>query len=450
MLYRKVEPIISNYFASDTDKVLVVSGARQTGKSFIIRYCASKYFRNVVEINLIKDKEGDRIFENVRTTDDFYIALSAFTSKELGDSNDTLIFLDEIQEYPELLTMLKFLREEGRYRYVVSGSLLGVTLKKSNSIPLGSIDILRMYPLDFEEFLLANDFGADAITSLRKSFEEKSSVSEGIHNKVMSLYKRYLLVGGLPEAVNMYLESRDLIKVRGVQETIAELYRLDASKYDKRHSLKIARLYSLIPSNMENKKKRVVYKEIEEKKGKRASDYEEELEYLVSSGIALGVNAISNPKFPLAETEQKNLIKLYLNDPGLLTAALYRTNPAPVLNTECGINLGSVYECAVACQLAANDNRLYYYDNRSRGEVDFLYDDFESLSTVPIEVKSGKDYKRHVAISRFVSTEEYGIKTGYVLSSSREVETVGKICYLPVYHSMFFDNRLYSREPILI
>ncbi len=164
----------------------------------------------------------------------------------------------------------------------------------------------------------------------------------------------------------------------------------------------------------------------------------------------MGVCAISNPRFPLSETEQKNLVKLYFNDPGLLTAALYRTNPAPVLQTECGINLGSVYECAVACQLAANENKLFYYDNRNKGEVDFLYDDYDSLSVVPIEVKSGKDYKRHVAISRFVSNPEYGIKQGYVLSNSHIVESDGKIHYVPVYFSLFFDNRLDKNGPILI
>lgn len=450
MLYRKVEPIISEYFRKGNDKILVVTGARQTGKSFIIRHCASKYFKNVVEINLIEDAQGNRIFDKIKTTTDFYLAISAFTSLKLGDFNDTLIFLDEIQEYPELLTLLKFLREEGRYRYVASGSLLGVTLKKSSSIPLGSIDILHMYPLDFEEFLIANDFGNEAIANLKKAFNDKRSLSEGIHNRLLDLYKRYLLVGGLPEAVNTFLESHDLNKVRSIQQTIIDLYRLDASKYDKTHSLKIARIYDLIPSNMENKKKRVVYKDIENKEGKRATDYEDEMEYLISSGIALRVNAISNPKFPLAETEHKNLVKLYLNDPGLLTSVLYRNNPMPVLNTESGINLGSVYECAVACQLAANDNKLFYYDNRSRGEVDFIYDDFDSLSVVPIEVKSGKDYKRHVAISRFVSNEEYGIKYGYVLSNHRKIENNGNIYYIPIYFSMFFDNRLYKNGPILI
>ncbi len=450
MLFRKVEPILSNYFRSGNDKVLIVTGARQIGKSYIIRYCATKFFKNVVEINLIEDAEGDKIFEKIRTINDFYLALAAFTSKELGDASDTLIFLDEIQQYPHLLTMLKFLKEDGRYRYVASGSLLGVSLKKSASIPLGSIDIIKMYPLDFEEFLIANDFGTEAIEHLRRCYTDLISVPEGIHSKVMNLYKRYLLVGGLPEAVNKFLETRDLIQVRAVQNTISDLYKLDAARYDKEHTLKIGRIYSLIPSNMENKKKRLVFSEIEGSKGKRASDYEYEIEFLISSGIALGVNAISNPKFPLTETEHKKLVKLYFNDPGLLTAALYRSNPVPVLNSESGINLGSVYECAVACQLAANNNTLFYYDNRSRGEVDFLYDDYDTLSVVPIEVKSGKDYKRHIAISRFVETEDYGIRRGYVLSNSGEVERKDKICYVPVYFTLFFDNRLGKNGPILI
>ncbi len=440
MLFRKIEPIINDYFKSESDKVLVVTGARQTGKSYIIRHCSTQYFKNVVEINLIEDAEGSRIFDNVRTTNEFYMALAAFTSKQLGDASDTLIFLDEIQEYPQLLTLIKFLREEGRYRYVASGSLLGVTLKKSASVPLGSIDILKMYPLDFEEFLIANDFGRQAIDEMRINFNSYNSMPEGVHNRLMELYKRYLLVGGMPEAVNKHLETRDLIKVRAIQLTIAELYKLDAAKYDKRHSLKIGRIYNLIPSKMENKKKRVVYRDIENVSGKRSSDYEEEIEYLISSGIALEVKAISNPKFPLVETEHKNLLKLYFNDPGLLTSALYRNNPAPVLNSESGINLGSVYECAVACQLAANDNSLFYYDNRSRGEVDFLIDDYSTLSAVPIVVKSGKDYKRHVAISRFVSNDEYNVGQAYVISNNRKVECDGKICYIPVYYSIFLTT----------
>lgn len=450
MLFRKIESVIDDYFQSSNDKILVVTGARQIGKSFIIRHCASKFFKHVVEINLIEDSEGQHIFEDVKTIDDFYLALSSFTAVPLGTFEDTLIFLDEIQQYPHLFTLLKFLREDGRYRYVASGSLLGVTLKKSASVPLGSIDILKMYPLDFGEFLIANDFGRSAIDSLRDNFKNLQTLPEGIHNRVMNLYKRYLLVGGMPEAVNTFLETRDLAKVRNVQQTIMDLYKIDASKYDIRNSLKISRIYDMIPSNMENKKKRILYKEVEGKKGKRASDYEEEIEYLISSGIALEVRAISNPKFPLIETGYKNLLKLYLNDPGFLTSVLYRNNPIPVLRNETGINLGSVYECAVACQLAANGDALFYYDNRNHGEVDFLFDDFDSLSVVPLEVKSGKDYKRHVALSRFVKNEDYKIKKGYVLSNSREIESVGDINYIPVYFSMFFEPSATEGKPILI
>lgn len=422
MLYRTVEAAIYQHLSGNPDKVLVVNGARQIGKSFIIRYVGRKIFKNFVEINLIEDSEGARVFSKVKTTDDFYFALGIVAGGSLGDKSDTLVFLDEIQEYPHLLTMLKFLRQEGRYTYVASGSLLGLTLKKTTSIPLGSISILRMYPLDFGEFLIANGVGREAIAKMRENFIAGESLTEGVHDKIISLFKRYLLVGGMPDAVNAYLESRNIVKVREIQRDIHSLYAIDASKYDEEHRLKIARIYNLIPSNLENKKKRLVYKEIEDKKGKRADDYMEEIDYLISSGIALDIKAISNPLFPLKESEHKNLLKLYLNDVGLLTSVLYRNNVNAVLNDEASINLGSVYECVVASELAAHDNELFYYDNRTRGEVDFLIDDFNSLSVIPLEVKSGKDYKRHSALTRFVSTPDYHINRGYVLSNNRLVE----------------------------
>lgn len=440
MLYRKVEKSIYEHLAGDSDKVLVVTGARQIGKSFIIRHVGSRLFKNVVEINLIEDAEGAGIFRNVRTADDFYFALGIVAGGRLGDASDTLVFLDEIQQYPHLLTMLKFLRQEHRYRYVASGSLLGVTLRKTTSVPIGSIRILRMYPLDFEEFLIANGVGHEVITRVGQSFSRRESLDDAVHEKIMSLFKRYLLVGGMPDAVNVYLETRNIVKVREVQRDIHDLYAIDASKYDEEHRLKISRVYELVPSNMENKKKRLIYKDIENKKGKRADDYVEEVDYLVSSGIALEVKAISNPLFPLRESAQKNLLKLYLNDVGLLTAVLYRNNVNAVLNDENSVNLGSVYECVVATELVAHDNELFYYDNRMRGEVDYLIDDYNSLSVVPVEVKSGKDYKRHSAMSRLVSTTDYNIKGGYVLSNNRLVETDGKITYLPVYYVMFMGG----------
>jgi hypothetical protein len=204
-----------------------------------------------------------------------------------------------------------------------------------------------------------------------------------------------------------------------------------------------------VPSNLENKKKRLIYNDIEDIKGKRANDYEEEIEYLISSGITLEVKAISNPLFPLTESEHKNLLKLYLNDVGMLTYMLFHNNVTAILNDEASINLGSVYECVVATELAAHDNRLFYYDNRTHGEVDYLIDDYQTLSVVPIEVKSGKDYKRHSALSRFVSKPDYKIQQGYVLSNNREVQSDGKITYLPVYFSMFISGDLQSDEILI-
>ncbi|MDE7144250.1 MAG: AAA family ATPase, partial [Muribaculaceae bacterium] len=273
MLFRKIETSIREYFSSDRDKVLVITGARQVGKSFIIRHVASQMFRNVIEINMVEDADNARLFESVTSTEDFYLRLSIIAGDRMGDRDDTVVFIDEIQQYPHLLTMLKFLRQERRFTYVASGSLLGIALKSSTSIPLGSIEIKQMYPLDFEEFLIANNFGQAAIDIMRVKFEERQPLDQAMHNQVMGLFRRYLLTGGMPDAVNEYLRSRNMVKIREIQRDIMNLYALDASKYDSGRRLNIARIYQMIPSYMESKKKRLVYKDIEGKRGKRSSDY---------------------------------------------------------------------------------------------------------------------------------------------------------------------------------
>ena len=255
---------------------------------------------------------------------------------------------------------------------------------------------------------------------------------------MMDLFRKYLLVGGLPDAVNSFVAEKNIQAVREIQGEIHDYYAADASKYDEERKLNIRRVYDLIPSNMENKKKRMVAQHIENKKGKTFSDYSDEFEYLISAGIALNVQAISNPVFPLLQSAGKNLLKLYLNDVGILTGILYGNNIRAVLNDEKSVNLGSVYETVVASELIAHGHRLFYYDNRSKGEVDYLIDDYDSLSAVPIEIKSGKDYTVHSALNAFVQNEDYHIKKAFVLSNEREVFTKGKITYLPIYYIMFF------------
>lgn len=438
MLYRKVERTIEQHLKSGSNKILLVDGARQIGKTYIIRYVGNKLFENYIEINMIEDSLGNRLFEKVRTVEDFYLQVSMLAGDKMQKKENTLIFIDEIQAYPHLLTLLKFLSQDNRFTYIASESLLGVTLSQTTSIPMGSIQKIQMYPLDFEEFLYANGMNEFVISTLRNKFNRLEELDESMHNKMMDLFKKYLLVGGMPDAINTYLSEKNIVSVRNIQAEIHEYYASDASKYSLENKLKISRIYDLIPSNMENKKKRVVVKNIEGKRGKTFNDYQEEFEYLVSAGIALNVQAISNPKFPLIESASKNLIKLYLNDVGILTGILYGNNINAILDDQKSINLGSVYETIVASELKAHGKKLYYYDNRNKGEVDFLIDDYDSLSVVPIEVKSGKDYTVHSALNNFVNNNDYHIQKGYVVSNERTIRQKGKIIYLPIYYTMFF------------
>ncbi len=437
MLYRKISTVIEEHLKSDSERILLVDGARQVGKTYIIRHVGRKSFENYIEINMVEDSLGARLFADTKTVEDFYLQVSMLAGDRMKERKNTLIFLDEIQAYPHLLTLLKFLRQDNRFTYICSGSLLGVTLSETTSIPIGSIRKIRMFPLDFEEFLYACGMNELAITTLRRKYERLESLDEASHGKMMDFFRKYLLVGGLPDAVNAYITEKNIVKVREIQREIHEYYAADASKYDTVRKLKIRRIFEMIPSNMENKKKRVVAQNIEQKKGSTFADYEDEFEYLISAGIALNVQAISTPVFPLIESGGKNLLKLYLNDVGILSGILYGTNIRAILDDEKSVNLGSVYESVVASELIAHGHRLFYYDNRTKGEVDYLIDDYESLSAVPIEVKSGKDYTVHSALNAFVQNEDYHVKKAYVLSNVREVTTKGKITYLPVYYVMF-------------
>ena len=439
MLYRKIEAVIEAHLKSNSKKILLIDGARQVGKTYIIRHVGQKLFENFIEVNMVEDSLGDRLFANTKTVDDFYLQISMLAGNKMKEKENTLIFIDEIQAYPQLLTLLKFLSQDNKYTFIASGSLLGVTLSQTTSIPMGSIRKVRMFPLDFEEFLYANGLNEVAIRAMRSKFERLEELDEPLHNKMMDLFRKFLLVGGLPDAVNSYLSEKNIQSVREIQKEIHDYYAADASKYDEERKLMIRRIYDLIPSFMESKKKRVIAQAIENKRGKTFNHYSDEFEYLISAGIALNVQAIATPVFPLIESSGKNLLKLYLNDVGILTGILYGNNIRAILDDQKSINLGAVYETVVASELIAHGHNLFYYDNRSKGEVDYLIDDYSSLSVVPVEVKSGKDYTIHSALNTFVQNEDYNIKKAYVVSNERTVQQNGKIIYIPIYYVMFLD-----------
>lgn len=435
-MYRKISKYIEDYLTHDYNKILCIDGARQVGKTYIIRELCKKYFKNFIELNMSNDKIGDKIFANVGTINEFYIQVSALAGEKMDTKENTIIFIDEIQEYPQLLTLLKPLNDDDKYRYICSGSSLGISLSNTTLIPMGSIVEKKMYPMDFEEFLLANSFGEIALNYLKECFINKKSPELSIHNKVLNLFKMYLIVGGMPEAIKIFVESKNIFRVKEALQNIQNYYGADASKYDKEHKLKIKRIYDMVPSNIENKVKRIQYKKIENIDDVRYTKYIDEFDYLISSGIVLDTKAITEPKFPLIQSSSKNLIKLYMNDVGIFTNVLYQTNINAVLEDK-GVNLGAVYETVVAQELICHNHKLYYYDRKKIGEVDYLIDDYNNLSVVPIEVKSGKDYMNFKALTKIIDEPNYKINYGYVLNNDSEIKQIDKIIYMPIYFIMF-------------
>ena len=436
-LRRKIEPSLESYYANNPGKIMLVDGARQCGKSFIIRETARNYFKNYIEVNLFEDKHGPQVFADVDTVAGFDMAISLIAGNiPESENEDTLIFLDEIQEYPKLLPLLKFINHKSKRRYIGSGSALGVELARTSSIPMGSITIEKLYPMDFEEFLWAQGVGEDVIAYLKECYENDKSVSLNIHEAIMRHLRMYLIIGGLPEAVKEYAEGTGIVAIRSLQAEIRGFYASDCAKYDSIHRLQIMRVYNMLPSFMEQRKKRVVFKKVDPKSA-RSDKYMEEFDYLIASGVAIGVPAVSNPVFPLLESAAKNLIKLYLNDVGLLSSVLFGSNITAVQCDVRSINLGALYETLVAMELSAHGHSLFYYDNRAKGEVDFLINDYERLSILPVEVKSGRDYQIHSSLSNMMVDASNGITCGIVLSNSPVIKRKGKIIYLPIYDVMF-------------
>lgn len=330
-------------------------------------------FPNFIELNMEEDKLHDRLFSEAKTIQDFYMVLSTVAGEKLKDRETTLVFIDEIQAYDHLLTLVKFLMQDNKFTYIASGSLLGITLKNTQSVPMGSLDVEHMYPMDFEEFIIANGVGELAIQGMRECFINNLSLQTPMHNKMMDLFKKYLIVGGLPKAVQTFVTNRNIYEIRSIQNEVYHLYEADCTKYEEENNtkLKIRRIYEMIPSSLENKKKRMVFKDIEEKNWKRYENYTEEFEYLISAGVALEVKAISKPSYPLIENSGKNLLKLYLNDVGILTGIFYKRNIKAIMDDIRSISLGAVYETVVAQELAAHGYNLYYYDSKKTGKLTF-------------------------------------------------------------------------------
>lgn len=437
MIKRKKENEMQNYLLNNK-RALLVTGARQVGKTFTIRKVGKACFEHFVEVNFVERPEALKLFEEAEGTQDLLLRLSAFTNRKLVPGK-TLIFFDEVQECKEMVTAVKFLVEEGSYKYVMSGSLLGVELNDLRSVPVGYLDEMEMYPLDLEEFANALGISDDVIAHLRECFEQHKPVDAFIHGRMLDLVRHYLLIGGMPAVVQKYLDTNNLKSVLEQQRGIIRTYKRDITKYDAGHKLQIEEIYDLIPAELNAKNKRFTLKELGEKA--RFARYEGGLLWLNDAGVAIPTYNVEEPKVPLLLNKQRNLFKLFLNDVGLL-AAMYGDNiQLRLLSGDNYINYGAVYENFVAQELNAhgfaNGHGLYYFNSKKQGELDFVIE--YNGAVLPIEVKSGKNYERHRALSNVVRNEQYAVNQAFVFCQNN-VSVREKAVYLPIYMLMFLDQ----------
>ena len=437
VLDRDINRRFERWLESGAQRALLVTGARQIGKTYSIRRFLGKKAESSAEINFLLNRDAATIFTEASNAEEILFRLSTIAGTRLIPGK-TIIFLDEIQESPEALTMIKALVDEGSYRYILSGSLLGVTLKMVRSNPVGYVDLVHMYPLSFFEFCQANNLGSDILDHLRTRLAEETNVDTYIHARLMELYHTYLVVGGMPQAVASYVEDNNLAYVRDAQAAVIQWYRADIAKYlDDAEALKALDAFNLIPSELSNPNKRFVLKNLNEKA--RLRSFEDALLWLNASHVALAVYNVDAPTRPLMAAKKRTLFKLFYCDVGLLTSQ-YGTAVASELLTKSqttDTNFGAVYENAVAQELYARGFTPYYYNSKKRGEIDFVVETKRG-TVLPIEVKSGKNYKRHRALDNILTVPEFHLEQAIVLGETN-VERVGTVLNLPVYMAGLID-----------
>lgn len=433
MLYRTAKKEINQWINSGED-ALLVTGARQIGKTSLIRQCLRESGLNYIEINFVEKPELISLFDSAKSTEDFMMRLSLATDQDLIP-NHTVIFFDEIQEVKEIVTRIKFLVQDKKYKYIMSGSLLGIELSDLRSAPVGYLRIIDMYPMGFYEFLVALGIKNDVLEVLRQSFKQKKQVDEFIHDKILDSFYLYLIVGGMPEAVNEYVETNNLRRVDDVHQKIKELYKMDFSKYERNYKLKLKEIYDAMPSQLNSQNKRFQLNEIDH--GISYDRVENSFLWLKDAGVALPVYNVTEPQLPLEINAKRNLFKLFFSDVGLLTSYYSDQLKISILNKSKNINNGSLFENVVAQELYLHNLRGYYFNNKKQGELDFVVEIDGKI--IPIEIKSGKDYKRHSALNNALENKNYGIEEAYIFCNDN-VHVLEKKIYFPIYMIMFLED----------
>jgi uncharacterized protein len=428
MLKRKALDQMETWLSTKTKQALLVTGARQVGKTFLIREFAKKHWKYAVEINFYENTEARAAIESATNSSELFMRLSVYANQPLVPG-ETVVFLDEVQECKEAVTAIKFLMERGDFDYILSGSMLGVELKGIASAPVGYLNTVRMYPLDFEEFCWANGIASEVFKAVRAAFDTKTLVDEFVHKRLLTLFHRYLICGGMPDAVLAFVDSDDVARVRTAQEAIAEQYRWDIAKYAGNRARVVRRIFDLMPSEISQQDKRFAVRDVE---GDSHFDrYDNDFMWLADANVALPTYSVREPRYPLATNVEAPKFKLFSSDVGILTYQCGMDVVRGIVGDRPDINFGAIYENAVAQELKAHGHGLYYFKNRTVGELDFVVQRRDGR-VVPVEVKSGKGYRRHSALTKVLDVPNYGIEEAFVLCESN-VSVDDKIAYMPVY-----------------
>ena len=432
MLKRKAMSKLEEWFRTKGNQALLITGARQVGKTYLARKFAARHWEHVVELNLYENTDACAALESASNSTELFLRLTAYANAPIVPGK-TVFFIDEIQECKEAITAIKFLLERTEYDYILSGSMLGVELGNIASAPVGYLSTVKMYPLDFEEYCWAEGLADVVIDSAREAFEQRCPVDEFVHKRLLELYFHYLICGGMPNAVVAMVQTGDISKVRTVQEAIVTQYRWDISKYARERARVVRRIFDLIPSEISRQDKRFVIKNVG---GDSHFDrYDNDFMWLCDANVALATYNVTEPRYPLAASMEAPKFKLFCADVGILTNMCGMDVVRSLLADRSDINYGALYENAVAQEFTAHGKPLFYFKKRNIGELDFLMQTSKGR-VLPLEVKSGKDYARHSALSHALNTLNYGIEEAIVLCNAN-VKIDGPVSYLPIYMTMF-------------
>ena len=437
MLERKMLHRLQAWKDTGAHKVFMLLGARQTGKTHVVRRFAREAYESFAEVNFLDRKDDAAFLAESDGAEELLSRLSLIEGRPLPEG--TLIFLDEVQHVgADIVTLSKTVVEDGRYDLVISGSLLGTILEGVTSFPVGYAQIERMYPLDFEEFCWAVGVPEPILDQVRKAYQAREPLREALHDRMTKIFRQYIAIGGMPEAVQSFLDNRrSLGAAREVDQAVVEQYRYDISKYASSSRRPVIQsIFGNIPSQLAKENKRFMIRSV--RSGASYGRLEDDFSWLTKAGVALPAHFVSEPRYPLERTKVVEKFKLYSSDCGVLLSQ-YPVGAAMQVSSGTGdANFGAVYENVVAQELLAAGFPLRYYHHSRKGEVDFLVERADS-TILPIEVKSGKDYKLHTALNNLLGTEEYGIPCAYVLSEHNvsQGERMGKpVYYLPLYMCM--------------